>query len=73
MKVKVAYYGYIRKNGRYNMVTFDTESKIYVTWDGGCTPDAVLVEAMLSRDVDAMRAHLDANGYKHVAWKGETK
>ena len=73
MKVKVAYYGYIRKNGRYNMVVFDTENKTYVTWDDGCTPDAVLVETMLSRDVDAMRAHLDANGYKHVEWKGETE
>ena len=73
MKIKVAYYGYIRKNGRYNMVMFDTENKTYVNWDGGYASCATVIAAAHSCDVDFLRAQLDANGYKHVGWKGETK
>lgn len=64
MKVKVAYYGYMRNNHTYNMVAFDTEKKTFVSWDGGYSPFAVLVEAKLSRDVDMLREKLKACGYK---------
>lgn len=73
MKIKVAYYGHCRKDGTYNMVTFDTEAKTFVNWDGGCSDNAVLVEALLSRDVDMLREHLEVNGYQNVTEKRRTK
>ena len=69
MKIRVAYYGHCRKNGTYNMVTFDTEAKTFVNWNGGYLGDAVLVEAKLSRDVDMLREHLEVNGYRNVTEK----
>lgn len=73
MKIKVAYYKYYRKNRTYNMVTFDTEAKTFVNWDGGCSDNASLVEARLSRDVDMLREYLEANGYRNVTEKRWTK
>lgn len=73
MKIKVAYYGHCRKNGTYNMVTFDTEAKTFVNWDGGYSDNAVLVEAILSRDIDMLREHLEVNGYRNVTEKRWTK
>lgn len=73
MKIKVAYYGHCRKNGTYNMVTFDTEAKTFVNWDGGCSDNAVLVEAMFSWNVDVLREHLEVNGYRNVTEKRWTK
>ncbi len=68
MKVKVAYYG-LRKDGKYNMVSFDTELKTYTNWDNGHPGDAVLVEAKLSRDVDMLRELLEVNRYKNVTYE----
>lgn len=64
MEIKVAYYGHCRKDGTYNMVTFDTEAKTFVNWDGGYSLFALLVEAKHSRDVDRLREKLEACGYK---------
>ena len=66
MKIKVAYYGHCRKDGSYNMVAFDTETKTFVNWDGGCSEDATLVEAKLSRDVDMLREKLEVDGYRNI-------
>lgn len=66
MKIKVAYYNYCRKNGRYNMVAFDTETKTFVNWDDGCYEDATLIEAKLSHDVDMLREKLEADGYRNI-------
>ena len=66
MKIKVAYYGHCRKDGGYNMVTFDTEAKTFVNWDGGCSGGATLVEAKLSRDVDMLREKLEADEYRNI-------
>ncbi len=73
MKIKVAYYGRCRKNGTYNMVTFDTEAKTFVNWGGSCSDNAVLVEAKLSQDVDMLREQLEVNGYRNVTEKRWTK
>ena len=73
MKLKIAYYGHCRKDGSYNMVSFDTAAKTFVNWDGGFSKDVVLVEAKLSSDVDALRKRLKADGYLDITEKGETR
>ena len=66
MKIKVAYYGHCRKDGSYNMVAFDTETKTFVNWDYGYSGGATLVEAKLSRDVDMLREKLEEDGYRNI-------
>lgn len=63
MKIKVAYCGYVRKDGTINSVLFDTETKEY--WNDGfvCGLQYVFVEAAQSRDVAALREYLDKEGY----------
>lgn len=63
MIIKVAYYGYRRKDGSYNQVVFDTEHKTYCNWDGGYTKGATLIEAHISKDVDMLRRQLNNEGY----------
>jgi len=70
MKLKIAYYGHCRKDGRYNMVVFDTDAKTFSNWDGGFSANATLVEAKLSGDVNTMRKRLKAEGYCDITEKG---
>lgn len=67
MRIKVGFYGYKRKNGTYNQVVFDPEHKVFCNWDYGYTKGATLVEAKLSKDVDALRSRLIAEGYELVS------
>ena len=71
MKVTVKYCGYCRKDGSYNTVTFDTETKTFTNktspnYDRWASPweTSAFVEAYLSRDVDALRDTLIRDGYQ---------
>lgn len=62
MLVKVMYCKYVRKNGGMNSVCFDTDKKIFSNKDR-CIIGYTFVEAQQSRDVDALRKALIADGY----------
>ena len=66
MKLKMAYYGYVRKDGTYNMVLVDTEAKTYSNWAETCSEDTTLIEAKASKDVDALRERCIKDGYREV-------
>lgn len=65
MKIKVYYFGYIRKDGTNNAIVVDTEKKIYNN-DPRCYygSDLAFIEAHMSRDVDSFREKVIAEGYK---------
>ncbi len=62
MRIKVAYCGYVRKDGSINQVAFDTEKKIYT--NNSVTYDFTFIEAKISKDVDRLRHTLRANNYE---------
>lgn len=64
MKMKVMYCAKSRKDGSYNTVVFDTDSKVFSSraGDGHC----IFVEARMSRDVDSLREALIGQGYSET-------
>ena len=67
MIIKVKYCGYMRKDGTYNEVTFDTERKVYTDWETNELPySSGFVEAHTSKDIEYLRFKLEQNGYKKV-------
>ena len=72
MKIMIKYCGYCRKDGSYNMVTFDPEAKVYTNkaWPSKKWNDPsdwpTFVEASKSSDVDDLRRKLIRYGYKEV-------
>ena len=70
MIIKVGYCGYCRKDGTYNEVTFDTETKRFTNWSEThpefAYPYLVFVEARISADVDYLRGKLIEDGYEEV-------
>ena len=62
MRVKVAYCGYVRKDGSINQVAFDTEKKVYTNND--IKQGFTFIEAKISRDVDWLRYALRADCYE---------
>lgn len=65
MRVKVCYYGYVRKNGTCNSVLFDTERKTFTDkWmDDGFDAS---IGAESSRDINTLRETLISKGYRKV-------
>ena len=70
MIIKVKYCGYCRKDGTYNEVTFDTETKRFTNWSEThlefADPYRAFVEAKISGDVDYLRRKLFQDGYTCV-------
>ena len=62
--IKVAYCGYVRKDGSINQLTFYPEEKTFTNKD--VSSNFTFVEARISADVDALRDTLKENGYKEV-------
>ena len=67
MLIKVMYCKYLRKDGSFNTVYFDTESKRILNdnYDG----NYVFIEARMSKDVDTLREALIKDGYDHTFLK----
>ena len=70
MLIKLEYAKHMRKDGTYNSVIFDTDTKQYSdSYEYPVSPHKTYtyIEAALSKDVDTMRETLIAEGYTHVA------
>lgn len=63
MKAKVVYCGYVRKNGTFNSVWFDTEERKFTSADTAYGCD-VFIEAKQSKDVNALRERLRKEGWQ---------
>ena len=68
MKIKVVFYGYCRKDGTCNSVSFDTETKVFCNNPSMSmrTSLDVIVPTEKSKDVNDMREALVADGYKEI-------
>lgn len=62
MKVMVRYCRHMRRDGSYNTVVFDDETKTIA--DFAPPENCAFVEARLSGDVDALKKTLLENGYR---------
>ena len=68
MRVKVVFYGYCRKDGTCNSVSFDTNTKVFCNSPSMRMLSSVdvIVPTEKSGDVNAVRYALAADGYREI-------